>query len=301
MYPHLFRRPKTVDITPERFTLSDGDFVDLQWAGPTAGPLCFLFHGLEGSGNSPYIAGLRSTLVSAGFQTVLMQFRGCSGVPNLLPRAYHSGDTADIREVIANIHRRHPGRWLGAVGFSLGGNALLKYLGEEGSNSLLAHAVAISVPFNLSRCADRLGAGVSKVYSWHLLRSLHAKVALRAEDLESVGVDISAALHSRSFRAFDEAVVAPTFGFVDAEDYYSKSSCGPFLAHIQTPTLILHAVDDPFMTTDSIPTEADLSDHVTLELSQSGGHVGFVSGPCPGAARYWLDERIRAELTSATE
>ncbi len=299
MYPHMIRRPGSVPTTPERLELPDGDFVDLCWAGPSSGPLICLFHGLEGSQESPYIRGIQSALVAAGVQSVLMHFRGCSGVPNRLARGYHSGDTGDIRTLIQTLRARHSDRWLGAVGFSLGGNALLKYAGEEGQASPLDLAVAVSVPFSLSSCADRLERGVSRAYRRHLIHSLHQKVRDRAEALSASGVDVEAALESRDFRAFDTAVVAPTFGFRDAEDYYSQSSCGPFLARIETPTLILHALDDPFMDPGVIPTEALLSPSVTLELSPGGGHVGFVGGPAPGRARYWLDERICAAVTAA--
>jgi len=301
LYPHLCRRPEDIPWTPERLELPDGDFVDLQWAGPEDGPLVCLFHGLEGSGDSSYIRGLRAALAQAGLASVLMQFRGCSGEPNRLARAYHSGDTGDIRTLLSTLHRRYPDRWLGAVGFSLGGNALLKYLGESAAGCPLSQAVAVSVPFDLSRCADRLAKGVSRIYTRHLLNKLNAKVAARRELLSDNGVDVDAALKTRDFRGFDGAVVAPIFGFRDAEDYYTQSSCGPFLSRIQVPTLILQAVDDPFMASSAIPTQSDLSPEVTLELSERGGHVGFVAGAAPGMADYWLDRRITQALTAAAE
>lgn len=299
LYPHLFRRPAAVDWRPERLELPDGDFVDLQWSGPDTQPLVCLFHGLEGSGESTYIRGLRSALDGAGLSTVLMQFRGCSGEPNRLARGYHSGDTGDIGTLIDALLSRFPGRWLGAAGFSLGGNALLKYLGERGAGCPFSQVVAVSVPFNLGRCADRLDQGASRIYARHLLGRLNTKVGERRSLLASAGVDVDAAMQSRTFRQFDGRVVAPLFGFRDAEDYYTQSSCGPFLSHIEVPTLILHSVDDPFMTRDSVPTEAELSPSVTLEISKRGGHVGFVGGPSPGAARYWLDNRITTAITAA--
>jgi predicted alpha/beta-fold hydrolase len=228
--------------------------------------------------------------------SVLMQFRGCSGEPNRLARGYHSGDTGDIGAFIQVLQRRFEGRWLGAVGFSLGGNALLKYLGETGTDCLLSQAVAVSVPFDLARCADRLETGASRVYSHHLLSRLKAKIADRRDLMQASGVDVDVALRCRSFRDFDGAVIAPIFGFADAADYYAQSSCTQFLGRIAVPTLILHAEDDPFMTPEAVPSEADLSASVTLELSEHGGHVGFVSGPSPGLCRYWLDGRITQAL-----
>ncbi len=228
-----------------------------------------------------------------------MHFRGCGGVENRLARGYHSGDTGDIRELLRVLEERHPDRWMAAVGFSLGGNALLKYLGEEGPKSRLAQAVAVSVPFDLSRCNERLSTGLSRGYSRHILRSLRAKVADRAVLLREAGVDVERALSSRDFRTFDDAVVAPIFGFTDADDYYAQSSCGQFLQRIEVPTLIIHAQDDPFMDPQVVPSDAELSECVTLELSAGGGHVGFVGGHLPGRAVYWLDERILAAITAA--
>ena len=299
MYPHLFRRPPAVPWQPERLELPDGDFVDLQWTGPDSQPLVCLFHGLEGSGESSYIGGLRHALSQAGLSSVLMQFRGCSGEPNRLARGYHSGDTGDIRALVHMLRERFGQRWLGAAGFSLGGNALLKYLGEEGDRSEFSSAVAVSVPFDLAQCAERLHSGLSRIYERHLLRKLNRKVTQRAKLLDAAGVDTPHAAASRSFREFDGRVVAPLFGFKDANDYYTQSSCGPFLSAIERPTLIIHAQDDPFMTPQSIPGPDALAKPVTLELSRQGGHVGFVQGPGPGAAEYWIDTRVTQWLTSA--
>jgi len=296
LYPHQIRRVSASAHTRERLELPDGDFVDLDWAGPESGGLVCLFHGLEGSGESNYIRGLTHALTAQGLRSVLMHFRGCSHETNRLARSYHSGDTGDIRFLIHTLRTRHPGRLLAAVGFSLGGNALLKFLGEEGPNQPLDQAVAVSVPFDLAACADRLSSGISRLYCRHLLASLHAKVASRATLIRAAGVDVDAALASRDFWEFDQAVVAPIFGFKDAADYYTQSSCGPFLQRIEVPTLILHAADDPFMTPEAMPSAKDLSPAVTLEISQSGGHVGFVAGPAPGLAHYWLDDRIAGHL-----
>lgn len=301
LYPHLCRRPTPTPWTPERLELGDGDFVDLQWSGSDDQPLVCLFHGLEGSGESTYINGLRHALSQAGLASVLMQFRGCSGEPNRMARGYHSGDTGDIATLMQTVLERFPGRWIGATGFSLGGNALLKYLGELGAECPISQAVAVSVPFDLGQCADRLNSGLSRIYERHLLSKLNAKVGQRRGLMTAARVDVDAAVCSKSFREFDGRVVAPLFGFADADDYYTQSSCGQFLSSIARPTLILHALDDPFMTRASVPTADMLSEQVTLELSSRGGHVGFVQGPSPGAAQYWLDKRITAAFTAVAE
>ena len=292
IYPRFVSRPCRSPWRPERLELPDGDFVDLQWCGPDDQPLVVLFHGLEGSGESGYIQGLRSALLEENCSSVLMHFRGCSGENNRMARGYHSGDTGDIGFLMQTLLDRFPGRRLSAAGFSLGGNALLKYLGECGEDCSLSAAVAVSVPFDLSRCAERLSTGTSRIYQRHLLGKLLSKVSARAELLTQAGVDVPHALGSQNFRQFDGRVVAPLFGFEDADDYYAKASCGPFLSAIQVPTLIIQAADDPFMSPEAIPDESDLSPAVTLELSARGGHVGFVSG----ARGYWLDGRITAEL-----
>ena len=199
------------------------------------------------------------------------------------------------------LRQRFGDRWIGAAGFSLGGNALLKYLGEAREHSGLSSAVAVSVPFDLAQCAGRLNSGLSRIYQRHLLGKLNRKVTQRAAILQDAGVDTAHAAASQSFREFDGRVVAPLFGFTDADDYYTQSSCGQFLSLIEQPTLIIHAMDDPFMTPQSVPGPEALAKQVTLELCTHGGHVGFVQGAGPGMADYWIDTRVTQWLTSAAE
>ena len=295
MYPVFFRPRISLTSTRERFTLPDGDFVDLDWVEPTldgAEPTLtvLILHGLEGSIESHYARGLLTAFAARGWRGVLMHFRGCSGEPNLQPRAYHSGETEDARAVIAHLAERLDSP-LAAVGYSLGGNVLLKYLGENGSDAPLVAASAVSVPLMLSPCAARLQRGFSRIYDQWLLRMLKDSFRRRraAVDLGPVG-----AVNERtitSIKAYDDHITAPLHGFADAEDYYARSSSRPFLSRIAVPTLILHAVDDPFMTPDVIPEESELSPVVTLELSARGGHVGFIEGT-PWRPKYWLEQRI---------
>jgi hypothetical protein len=295
LWSALAYRPRLPALRQERLELPDGDFLDLAWTGPD-GPTVIVLHGLEGGLRSPYIRGILRALSTRGFRAVLMHFRGCSGEPNRLPRSYHSGETSDLRHVIAILGRRAPGGRLHAVGYSLGGNALLKYLGESGETSGIAAAVAVSIPFVLSKAADRLNRGLSRVYQWWLVRALQRKIRTKFNHKPSP-VALDRLSQFWSFREFDDAVTAPLHGFRDAADYYQRSSARQYLRHIRTPTLILHAADDPFTTPAAVPQQQELASDVTLELSGTGGHVGFVSGAWPWAARYWLEERIPAFLS----
>jgi uncharacterized protein len=280
-------RKPPVDLRRERFELSDGDFVDLDWLVGGQGPIVVVLHGLGGSSDSPYVRGLLKQVQAMGWRGLILNFRGCSGEPNRLMRAYHSGDTGDVAEVVAAIRAREPDTPLVGVGYSLGGNVLLKWLGETGDQNPLAGVVAVSVPFDLDTCADCLNKGFSQVYEWRFVRGLKEHYALKAPLSELPVI--------RSIREWDEEVTAPLHGFDGATDYYSRSSSGQFLAGIQVPTLVLHATDDPFMDETVIPKEEALSEQVTLELSATGGHVGFVMGS-PLRPVYWLEERIPAFL-----
>ncbi len=279
----------------ERLELPDGDFLDLAWTPNNGGPCVLILHGLEGSSRSPYVRAMLAALHGAGYHGVLMHFRGCSGEPNRLPRSYHSGDTCDAAAVVAHITARHGQPPFAAIGYSLGGNVLLKWLGESGAASPLMTAVAVSVPFDLAACADRLAQGASRLYQWHLVRSMQARfIAKFGTGDNPLGITDITTLDS--FWRFDDAVTAPLHGFRDVHDYYSRASCRQFLAGIVRPTLILHAADDPFVPATAIPAAWELGAEVSLELAAHGGHVGFIAGVMPGRARYWLEPRIIAHL-----
>ena len=293
-WPVLFRRQPPLSHRPERLELPDGDFVDLCWTGPDHGPLVIVLHGLQGSIRSPYAVGILRALAAHGIRGVLMHFRGCSGQPNRLARGYHSGETGDLRFLLSTLRQREPETPFAAIGYSLGGNVLLKYLGEAGAETPLRAGVAVSVPLVLRTASDRLGEGLSRIYDRYLLRALLAGAKRKAPLLQAAGLDVEAVLGSQSIRAFDEHLTAPLHGYVDASDYYTRCSSRSFLKTIRRPTLILHAADDPFMRPEVVPDASELSASVTLELSSGGGHVGFVSGP----GRYWLEERIPAFVSS---
>lgn len=298
LWPNLLRKRPRPALARERIELPDRDFIDLDWTTGTSGPLVLVLHGLQGCSASPYAAGILKALHDHGMRAALMHFRGCSGEPNRLDRSYHSGETSDLDTVVRLLRSRHPHAPLAAVGYSLGGNVLLKWLGEQGAKAPLAAAVAVSVPFDLHRAAWRLERGLSRLYQRVLLRSLRRSLVRKFRH-RPAPFALDQALRARSLREFDTKVTAPLHGFANADDYYTRSSCAQYLRGIRVPTLILHALDDVFMTADAVPSPAALSDSVTLELSASGGHVGFVAGPWPWRPHYWLEERIPAYLRSA--
>lgn len=296
IFPSWFRRRPSLPLSVERLELDDGDFLDLahyQQDRPDA-PLALVMHGLEGSLESHYAGPVMAALHKAGFQVSFMHFRGCSGEHNRLQRRYHSGETDDLRQVIAHLRRSFGERPLFATGVSLGANVLLKYLGESGEHSEIQAAVPVSVPFDLANAARTLRSGISRVYQGYLLKMLvdatREKFASNP-DLADGLIDQQALAEIKTIYEFDDRVTAPLHDFSGADDYYARSSSGPYLQAIRVPVHILHAKDDPFMTPQAIPPEQALADSVTLELSEHGGHVGFV-GSCGGRPWYWLEGRV---------
>ncbi len=276
-------------MTTECLELPDGDFVDLAWRDAGNGPLVIVLHGLEGSVESPYARRIMAAISAHGWGACLLHFRGCSGRANRLPRSYHSGDTGDLSFLVNTLRDRFPTRALVAIGYSMGGNVLLKWLGEQGAEAPLAAAAAVSVPFDLEAAARRLEQGFSRLYQYHLLQSLRGKMSAKLTrfKLPFTAQILTAA---RTFWHYDEFVTAPLHGFRNAADYYARSSARFYLATIRTPTLILHARDDPFLPETAIPRACPTT--VTLEIHARGGHVGFLTDPAPGWTRPWLESRL---------
>lgn len=291
IWPRLFLYKPDLELEWERLELPDDDFIDLVWTERKSGPIVIVLHGLEGSINSHYAKGILSAIHTYGWRGVLMHFRGCSGEHNRQARSYHSGETGDLHFLIQTLREREPGCKLAAIGFSLGGNALLKYLGEHKENTLLEATAAVSVPFVLSIGADRLEKGISRLYQRYLISRLQTKVEdkFRNRDAPFPVEDIR---KWHTFNLFDQNVTATLHGFKDGKSYYEKCSSRQFLKHISIPTLIIHAKNDPFVTEDVIPDETELTEYVTLELSKSGGHVGFIGGISPWRPKYWLYHRL---------
>jgi predicted alpha/beta-fold hydrolase len=296
LWPVLFRRRSRPDLVQERLELGDGDFLDLGWSTNSDHPAVLVLHGLEGSLRSHYAGALMLTLERAGYCPVFMHFRGCSGEPNRLPRSYHSGDTADLETVVDHIQRTTKRRVHAAIGFSLGGNVLLKWLGQSGDDNPLHSAVAVSVPFRLADAANRLAGGLSNVYERRLMTSLKRSYIEKFKRIESpLDVEIDTL---KGFWEFDDQVTAPLHGFRNVEHYYGESSCRQYLSNIRVPTRIIHALDDPFMFPETVPGENELGENVELLLASNGGHVGFVSGKYPWKAEYWHERKILEFLNS---
>ncbi len=296
LWPTLGRRRIRLHLRRERLRLPDGDFLDLDWTRGNAGPgtpLVVVFHGLMGSIESPYARGILRQIQRCGWRGVFIHFRSCSGEPNRKDRFYHSGDTGDMAFVVESIKQREPDAQVAAIGYSLGGNALLKWLGETGSENALAAAVAVSVPFDLQSVADTIHRGFSRTYEKHLIDKLSASVRAKIRSGSHVMPVTENELRTlKTFWEFDEAITAPLHQFKDARDYYVTCSARQFLPDIRRPSLILHALDDPFMTPNVLPESHELSESTQMEVSERGGHVGFVHGAFPWSAKYWLEDRI---------
>ena len=286
------------DFFIEKFTLSDGDFIECYWykeqTNTTDKPIVMLFHGLAGSYKSHYIQGMMQELDKHGFNSVVVHFRSCSGVMNKKVQTYHSGKTDDALEYMKSLKQRFAQTKLFGVGFSLGANMLLKLLGEEKENSLLTSAVAISAPMMLDVCANSINKGFSKLYEQMLVKNLNLLLEQKYEthDMQRIiGVKKEDVKNIKTFWEFDEIYTAKVNGFKSAQDYYTKCSAKQFLKNIKTPTLIIHAKDDPFMSAKILPTKDEVSLHVELEIHENGGHVGFINGSL-FKPEYYLEKRV---------
>ncbi len=300
--PWVWRRHPR--LRRQELNLPDGDSTAVDWliAGdslPGTAPLLVILHGLEGSAESTYARMFLDAAFDLGWRSCVLHFRDCGDYRNRLPRRYHAGETNDLRYFLDTLHKEstdaeNAGPLL-AVGFSLGGNVLLKYLGESGDQTPLRAAAAVCVPFDLHRCADALNQGFSKVYQRYLLRRMKRAV-IRKFNPHTAAFNWDRAMAARSFGEFDDAVTAPLHGFRGMQDYYDKCSSVNFLGGIQRPTLVINANDDPFMSPEIIPGEDRLSEFVTLEVASAGGHVGFIDGGTPWRPTFYLPDRILSFL-----
>jgi predicted alpha/beta-fold hydrolase len=297
IFARIIGRCREVDARKEIFELPDGDFLDCRWVGGDTGPIVVLLHGLEGNIESHYAKGMLSAALENGWRAVLVHFRSCGDELNRLARGYHSGDTKDLQDFMTYLQIKEPNTPLIAVGYSMGGNVLLKWLGESKHHNPLVAAVAVSVPFELHKAAESIGRGATgRFYENYFLKPMKEKIMMKMARHPGAldGFDENRLATIRSVKEFDDYITAPMHGFKDAMDYYFKSSSRYFLEKIQVPTLIIHAKDDPFMTEDIIPEYDEVSSVVRMEVYDRGGHVGFVSGANPFRPHYWLEERIPA-------
>jgi uncharacterized protein len=288
----LLRRRKPEGIRRERVVTPDDDFLDLDFSGDFDDPsaIVLLQHGLEGSALRGYALNVYHELGKFGIATVGLNFRSCSGELNKARRLYHSGETEDTRFVVQLLHSRFPNARIGAIGFSLGGNALLKYLGEEGEQARVSCAVAVSVPYDLGAGADHLDrSAMGRFYTRLFVKNLVRKTISKA-DMIAAHCDIDRGIKAQSFREFDDAITAPLHGFAGADDYYERSSSAQFLPRIRVPTLLLQSSDDPFLPPECIPyAQMSSNPHLHAIVTDTGGHVGFIGGT-PLRPRFWAEE-----------
>ena len=273
--PTLLRRRYLVSFSRERLELADGDFVDLDWATSGRDKLAIISHGLEGSSHDDCVRGMATRLQRKKWDVLAWNFRGCGLEPNRLVRSYHSGETGDLAAVIALAAARYSR--IALIGFSLGGNVTLKYLGEGGCHPAVVAGIAISVPIDLMACANAIDHRWSnRIYLRRFLSKLVPKIQAKAL-LFPDRLDVRTSHRIRTLREFDSLYTAPIHGFRDAEEYWAKSSSRRYLEGIRVPVLLLNARDDPFLTLESLPyAEAEKNPQLFLEAPKSGGHVGFI-------------------------
>lgn len=294
IYSSLFTPAPTVSYKRERWDTVDGDFIDVDWLDAEGnGPLVVFFHGLEGSSQSHYVRALMQQLNDKDWRGVAINFRGCSGEPNRLPRAYFAGDSNEIDWILRRIRSNYPHTPIFAIGTSLGGNALLKWLGEQGKQAydVIDAAAAISATMDLQAAGNALdSSGFNFFYRNHFLATLKKKAAQKLEQYPTL-FDRKAVESAATIREFDDLVTAPLHGYKNTDDYWQRASSKPGLININVPTLLINARNDPFLPAWALPTAEQVSSFVTLEFPENGGHVGFTLGPFPGN-HSWLPERV---------
>ncbi|RKX35862.1 MAG: alpha/beta hydrolase [Verrucomicrobia bacterium] len=299
--PALFGSRRNPGYRRQRVELPDGDFLDLDWLRNGSSHLAILVHGLEGSSFSPYMTGMARALRSAdhAWDVLSINLRGCGGEPNRTLRFYHSGETGDLRTILKT--NTAPYSSVALIGFSLGGNVVLKYLGEapDEVDSKIAAAIAFSVPCHLATSAEVLARPINRIYMFRFLRTLIAKIRHQAHRLPQA-IDLTGIGSIRTFKAFDGRFTGPLHGFRDAEDYWAKCSSRQFLPAIRIPTLLVNARNDPFLSPECFPEdEARSHRRLFLECPASGGHLGF-----PGwktGSPSWIEERVLSFLDTVVE
>ena len=302
IWGRVFKRVRRIATREEIIATPDGDRLELHHLDAVPGaPHVLLLHGLEGSRDSHYVDGMLAEAAARGWSATLIVFRGCGTAPNDAPRFYHSGETSDLDFVFTELRRRSPGSFF-VAGVSLGGNVLLKWLGERRELPEVRAAATVSVPFDLEAGARHIAQGFARVYDRHFVRSLRRKALAKLERQPAI-FDGERAKRARTIFDFDESVTAPVHGFADARDYYSKSSALGFLDRIRVPTLLLSSRDDPFLpraVLDEVERRAQRNPALRVEFHDTGGHVGFVTGS-PLRPFYYAEWRVFRFFDDAME
>lgn len=294
IYTALFRPLFELTYQRERVDTLDGDFIDLDWSKVGSEKLLICVHGLEGNARKPYMRGMMHYFnhkKEGAWDTVGMNLRSCSGEDNRLLNGYHSGNSEDLNFIVEKIRHEHSYKQIAIIGFSIGGNIVLKYAGEKGQNlpSIISHILGYSVPCDLVACGWQFEQPKNWIYLKQFLLSLKPKARKKA-NLFPGHFDVKTALNSRNFREFDTAFTAPVNGFKDCFDYWQQASCIHWLQHIRVPSLLLNAQDDTFLTPECFPLKAAKSNpNLLLEIPQKGGHLGFMSPDTEGYL--WTEHR----------
>jgi predicted alpha/beta-fold hydrolase len=296
VYASFFRKDIKLDYEIEEYTLKDEDFIECYWLNKKKANINIfvIFHGLEGSYKSPYIKGIMNTLSKKNQAVVLVHFRSCGRKVNKKAKTYHSGDSSDAIEYLKYLHERYPNTNIFTIGYSLGGNMLLKLLGKDFIDNFIKKSICISVPLDLSISAKVLDSGFARFYQKHLLKLLKESLIKKYEQYDYkklIGLDRKRVDKISSIKEFDELYTSKVNDFGSAENYYKVNSSKQFLKNIKTKTLIIQALDDPFMNKDILPLKDELSKNCTLEIYDKGGHLGFIEGSI-FKPEYILEKRI---------
>jgi predicted alpha/beta-fold hydrolase len=297
IWPYFLRRSRA-PMRRETVATGDGDVWEFDWLAAPAtdsAPLVVLFHGLEGSSESHYVQSLFAALAARGWRGVVPHFRGCAGAPNRLPRAYHSGDHEEIAAMLDAVRSRVArSTVMHACGVSLGGSALLNWLGRagKGAATILSRAAAVSAPLDLMAAGHAIDRGANRIYARHFLQTLKPKALAMATRFPG-RLDSDRIARVRSMWDFDDVVTSPLHGFAGTTDYWTRASSKAWLSSITAPTLVLNARNDPFVPGDSLPRPDEVARDVVLEQPAGGGHTGFLTGPAPGRLD-WLPRRLLA-------
>ncbi|MDE3020635.1 MAG: hydrolase [Pseudomonadota bacterium] len=294
LYPALFARNEPLTFTWERIPTPDGDFIDIAWHHhPHPQALYILFHGLEGNSESHYALSLMQAVHASGASGAVVHFRGCSGKANIKARAYHSGDSEEVNWILSWFAHQAASLPRFAIGVSLGGNVLLKWLGEAKNHActFIQKAIAVSAPMALETAARTIDTGLNRyLYARHFLATLKPK-AIQKITAHQLLISPKAILNATTLATYDDLFTAPVHGFRNATDYWRQSASLPLLPYITLPTLIINARNDPFMPAASLPTQNQVSPFITLYYPEEGGHAGFICGPFPGKLD-WLSQCI---------
>ncbi len=299
VYHSQVRNVSDLIYARKRFELEDGDFLDLDWSCVGGKSIAVILHGLESSAGRPYMKGMAKALNGSGIDALCVNFRGCGGQPNRLLRFYHSGDTGDVRQIIGHVSEKMDYENIFMVGFSLGANVLLKFLGEEGTNAPggyeIAAAAAVSVPCDLASASRALDSPKNIVYRKRFLKKL-GKTLERKKEVHPDEINLSGFEKIRTLKEYDDRYTSVLHGFSDSDDYYKRASSKPYLKEIRVPVLVINSLDDPFLGKECYPSENEIreNDYVNWIVTKFGGHVGFSS---IGNGSFWHEKRICSYFT----